>query len=57
MFVDVARIWYRHKVLDAYQKELAGHLPVKLENNGGVSIYKMVLLHSEVLLFLYRVQS
>ena len=33
MFIDVTRICYRHKVLHAYQKELAVHLPVKLENN------------------------
>jgi dolichol-phosphate mannosyltransferase len=31
MFADVTRICYRHKVLHAYQKGLAVHLPVKLE--------------------------
>lgn len=33
MFMDVTRICYRHKVLHVYQKGLAVHLPVKLENN------------------------
>ena len=31
MFVDVTRICYKHRVLHAYQNELAVHLPVKLE--------------------------
>jgi glycosyltransferase involved in cell wall biosynthesis len=29
MFMDVTRIWYRHKVRHVYQKELAVHSPVK----------------------------
>ena len=33
MFVDVTRICYRHKILHSYQKELAVHLPVNVENN------------------------
>jgi dolichol-phosphate mannosyltransferase len=33
MFIDVTRICYRHKVLHSYQKELAVHLPINLENN------------------------
>jgi dolichol-phosphate mannosyltransferase len=33
MFMDLTRICYRHKVLHAYQKQLAVHLPGKLENN------------------------
>jgi hypothetical protein len=31
MFVDVTRVCYKHKVLHAYQNELEGHLPVRLE--------------------------
>ena len=33
MFVDVIRICFRHKVLHAYEKGLAAHLPAKFENN------------------------
>jgi dolichol-phosphate mannosyltransferase len=33
MFVDVTRICYRHRVLHTYQKELALHLPIRLENS------------------------
>jgi hypothetical protein len=37
MFMDVTRICYRHKVLHSYQKELAVHLPVKVENSASQS--------------------
>jgi hypothetical protein len=57
-FVDMVRMWgHRHEAFDMYRKEFAGHLLAKPENNRGVSVYKMVLRCSEVLLFLYRVQS
>ena len=36
MLVDVTRICYRHKVLHSYQKKLAVHLPVRVENNASL---------------------
>jgi glycosyltransferase involved in cell wall biosynthesis len=52
MFADIIRICYRHRVLHAYQKELAVHFYQLNWKIMGVSIDRMVLQHSEVFLSL-----